>query len=158
MSLRPELLADATEIPAAGAAGGSAAPGLRLLELPPARGEREAARRVDLVLGLLTDVAAAVLVCIDDPGEDEVGGEWAPAGEGRWRLPDTPIDLGLLLDWLSTGTWQLVGFADADAVPVVPVIDLHEDPEGSAAELAGIGAAWAIDVFHDEHPWRLALG
>ncbi|MCK6507055.1 hypothetical protein L6R53_27395 [Myxococcota bacterium] len=131
--------------------------GARAFQLPPARGAVASARRVDLVLSLLQRVGSAVVLCDDPPGSDgELPGEWVEIAPGQWRVPDVPLDLGELLDWLSAGTWQLVGFP-SDAPTPVPLVDLFEDLEGAVADLGATEAAWLLDVFHDEQPWRLYL-
>jgi hypothetical protein len=132
-------------------------PGVRAIQLPPARGAVASARRVDLVLALLQRAGSALVLCDDPPGEDDaLPGEWVEVAPGQWRVPDVPLDLGELLDWLSAGTWQLVGFP-TDVPAPVPLVDLFEDLEGATVALGSTDAAWLLDVFHDEQPWRLYL-
>ena len=127
-------------------------------ELQARRGRTGAAQRLELVLSLLNEAAAAVLVCEDDPAV--LAGQppgWVAIGEGAWRLPDEPLDLGELLDWLADGNWQLVGFVAASAVAAPGVLDLFGQPESALARLRAMEASWAVDVFHDDEPWRVAL-
>jgi len=130
----------------------------RVWELAARRGRAGAARRLDLVLGLLQAAEGAVLVCGDDPVAD--GGQpegWAQLDEGVWALPDEPLDLGELLDWLADGNWLLVGFSDRARVCAPGVLDLFGQPDLALAQLRALGASWAVDVFHDDEPWRVAL-
>ena len=132
-------------------------PGARVWQLPPARGATASARRVDLVLALLQQVRSALVLCDDAPGQDgELPGDWVEVAPGQWQVPDVPLDLGELLDWLSAGTWQMVGLPDELPTPL-PQVDLFEDLEGSAAAMRATSATWLLDVFHDEQPWRLLL-
>lgn len=125
-------------------------------QLPPVRGATAAARRVDLVLDLLQQVRAAVVLCDDDPGaSDELPGTWVELAPGQWRVPDVPLDLGELLDWLCAGSWQLAGFEAEGDPPALPLVDLFEGLDAAVQALPATGAAWLIDVFHDEQPWRL---
>lgn len=122
-------------------------------QLPPTRGPSAASRRVDLVLALLQASTAAVLVCDDHPQADgELPGTWESPAEGQWLLPDVPLDLGELLDWLCAGSWQLVGFAETGP-QALPSLDLFGQLDDSVGALCKLGSAWALDVFHDDQPW-----
>ncbi len=143
------LLKDAVEVEAAG--------GWRVLALPPRPGPRGAVARVDLFLALLRQVGAASIIVDSHPTEDgQLPGEWAELAPGQWAMPDVPLDLGQVLEWLSGGNWQAVGFAEPDAVGQVDPIDLFGDPSGARGALDRSKAAWALDVFDDDGEWRLA--
>ena len=136
--------------------------GLSVLELPPRPGLKGAAHRVDLLLALLQGCGGAVLIVDAHPGLDgEQPGAWEDLGSGQWRVPDVPLDLGELLDWLSEGDWQLVGFEQDAACHAMPAIDLFGEPAASLevlreASLREGGARWILDVMDDAGPWRLA--
>ena len=119
-------------------------------------------RRARRFEGLLVDIVEAaaslrgplVLMIDENPQEFDIGGSWAHAGAGTWRVP-AACDLPALLSRvLEAGDWSLYSSHELVLPERIPdAFRVHPSEVASFARAHGVPLL--VQAFHDNDPWRL---